>query len=380
MPLHPQKTKNINNLKEMKGIYMTHISYMCMHALRRTAYAALALVVLYAFGFSHFVSAAPTDADLTLGDPRPGETTTYTFDTSGLDTSTSIQCVELDLGLNADGTGTVPGLNTTATLVSGTMFQNAGSWSVDNTASSDHQLRATFSTGEALNASGNVVWGSVDNGTTADTTYYGVFTTYTDDSCSTANETITIQFVYTDGSEVTLTVDPNFSFTVAGVGSGTTVHPGTSTNVVANATSIPFGVVDNLTNAVAAQNLTVSTNASYGYNVYARQTDQNGLTNGNGDSIAAHTGTYASPSAFSGTGTEAFGFTTQDTDIFAANEWAGFVCASACDESDNVVVADSASAVPGGETTLVGYQAGVSTDTPAGNYSTTIVYTAVPTY
>lgn len=315
-------------------------------------------------------SAAPTSASLTLGDSRPGQTTTYTFAASTV-ASTSLKCIEFDIGTSSDGTGAVTGLDTSSSTLSSSTLITAGSWTVSNAASADHKLRITNTTGEAPSASGNVVWGSVVNGSTADTSYFGVFRTYSDDTCSTQVETSTVKFIYTSGQEVSLTVDPSLSFTVAGVAGSTSVN-GTTTTVASTATTVPFGTVTTSANGIAAQDLTVATNANNGYTVYARYTGQ--LTNATSDTITDHGGTHTTPTTFSAAGTEAFGYTTEDTDLsqFQSNLWAGM------QTSNNSVSTRTSSTAS--ETVRVGYQAGIDGATEAGTYTTTVIYTAVPTY
>lgn len=332
---------------------------------------AIVSVAVLALGTTGFVAAAPTSASLTLGDSRPSQTASYTFAASTV-ASTTLRCIELDLGSVDDGTGGVTGLDTSGSTLASSTLITAGNWTVSNAGSAGHTLRITNTTGEAPSASGNVVWGSVVNGSTVDTAYYGVFRTYSDDTCSTQVESTTVQFMYTTGQQVSLTVDPTFSFTVTGVAGSSAVN-GATTTVASTATTVPFGQVTTASNDVAAQDLTISTNASNGYNIYSRYTGQ--LTNGSSDTITDHSGTHTTPTAFSAAGTEAFGYTTNDTDLsqFQTDLWAGM-------ETTNRAVATRTTATSGNETTRVGYQAGIDTATPSGTYTSTVIYTAVPTY
>jgi len=344
-------------------------------------------MLVFAFGFSNIAFAAPTNADLTLGDSRPDQTTTYTFDVATLDTGSSVACVELDLGANSNGSGAITGLDTSgSTLDSNGIVTGT---TVDNGQSANHILRASKATGSAPSASGSVVWGSVVNGSTADTSYFGVFTTYSDQSCSTSIENITVQFIYTNGSTVSLSVDPAFTFTVNAVNTGSDVDSDDTssedTNVTSTATTVPFGTVTSTTNGIAAQDLTINTNAANGYNIYFRQTQA--LTNAASDTIDAVSVpqgtdcTYAVPQLFTAAGNEAFGFTTDDADISSGNYQSNVGASSYCDVTgSNQAVATRATATASTETTRVGYQAGVSTTTEPGTYSNTVIYTAVPTY
>jgi hypothetical protein len=81
---------------------------------------------------------------------------------------------------------------------------------------------------------------------------------------------------------VTAAVDTSFTFTVAGLSGGTTVN-GLLTTGSSTATTIPFGSLIANTASSAAQQLSVSTNASYGFAVTV-QTDQQ-LTSSSGADI-----------------------------------------------------------------------------------------------
>ena len=318
---------------------------------------------------------ALSSSSLLLGDPRPSQTSTYTFSTSGLDTGTTINCIQLDIGTATDGTGDV-GLDLSSiTLDSHTMVANA-SWADASVDGTTDQLRATFATGETPASSGNIVWGGIVNGATEGTTYYGVFETFSNTDCSTGGpvDSATIAFTYKGGELVQLTIDPTLVFTCVGVTSSQAVN-GATTTVASTASGIDHSNnVTFTTNGISAHDLSVDTNASGGYTVYIRHTGQ--LTNGS-DTIANHTGTNAAPTTFPAAGTEAWGYTTEDAtlsptaDRFTSaggNKWAGFTT------SNEEVVTDSATDV------RVGHQVGVAATTPAGTYQTTIIYTVAAVF
>jgi hypothetical protein len=338
---------------------------------------AFTFVFVLAFVYGGIpVAAAPTEAALTLGDSRPEITTTYSFSVNTLDTGSDVACVELDLGANSDGSGAVSGLDTSSSTLSSNSIVTGTT--VSNAEGAAHILRASKATASNPNATGTVVWGAVVNGDTADTGYYGVFSTYSDQSCSSLNESITVQFIYTEGQQVSLTVDPSFSFTVAGVASAATVNSETTT-VTSTSTTVPFGLVTTADNEVAAQDLEIGTNAQNGYFIYMRQTAA--LTNGTSDTIDAVSVdtacSYAAPDTFSTPGTEAFGFTTNDADVSSGN----YIANNWCDVTGTNQVVGTNTAPPAGtDTVRVGYQVGVSAATEPGTYSNTIIYTATPTY
>lgn len=331
------------------------------------------------------IAAVPVKAlnssSLLLGDPRPGQTATYTFTASNFTTATSIQCIDIELNTQADGAGSaVPGITTTSSTLDSSTLITAGNWTVNNAVNS--RLRITNGSGENPNASGNIVFGSVVNGSTEGVTYYAIFTTYTDTSCSAPSggvDATIVAFTYVDGEFVQLTIDPTLTFSLNNVLSGQAVN-GATTTIASTASGINFGnAVTQATNGVSAHDIEVGTNATGGYSVYIRHSAD--LTNGS-DVIAAHSGSNATPSSFPAAGTEAWGYTTEDSNLGngtadrftnPGDEWAGFT-------TTNEVVVDNTSAVPGTETTRVGHQVGIASTTPAGTYQTTIIYTVASTY
>jgi len=335
---------------------------------------ALVAMIMMIFGNVASVTAATlTSASVELGDPRTSTTSTYTTTASGFTTATTIRCVEVALNDQADGAGSIPaGITTTSSTLDSSTLITAGSWTVAN--GTNGTLSITNATGETPATNGNIVWGAVTNGNT-DQTYYALMTTYTDASCTGGNEvdTVTMAFTYKDGTLVSLTIEPTLNFVVNAVASGQLVNSAT-TSILSTATGIDFGTaVTTSANGIAAHDLAVTTNASGGYNVYLRHAAL--LTNGAGDTILNHTGTNAAPTSFPAAGTEAWGYTTEDADLtqFTANTWAGF-------NTTNEQVMTNAAATAGTDTVRVGQQVGIATDTPAGTYSTTIIYTIVATY
>ena len=309
--------------------------------------------------------AVPTSVSLSLGDARVNETSTYTLDMSTVDTTTSLQCIEVDINTSADGTGSVPaGLATTSSSFDGSSLITPASWTVDNT--TNGKLRITNTTGETPSAAGNVVWGAVTNGSSAEVTYYGIISTYTNDDCTGLNESVVVTLTYTNGQLVEVTVDPSLTFDVAGVSSGDATGDDTTT-VASTDGNVPFGSVTTGTNGVAGHDLSVATNASGGFDVFVRHTGAL-LNQSDGTStITDHDGTNAAPTVLDGG--EEFGYHTSGMPQFAAGEYAGFT-------SSNQVVMNESSA----STSRMTYQVGIDGNTEAGTYQTTLIYTVTPTF
>lgn len=346
-----------------------------------------ALLIVLLVWQAQIVSAATlTTASLTLSDPRPNTAAVnYDFQASGV-TTTAIKCIKIEFDTSADGSGGKPaGLDITNAALSGSSdyIPTPASWTVANN-NTTGITTVTFATGEtpASASARNVILTTITNGNTASDDYYMLFSTYNNVDCSTTPvDNVTVGFIYTSGQAVTVSVEGSLAFAVAGVtGNGSDdVNGAVITNGLATtATTIPFGTVTGSTNKVAAQDLTVSTNSSAGYTVYTRYTGQ--LTAGS-NTIDNHTGSNATPSAFSAAGTEAFGYTTEDAtlsgtaDRFTSsggNKWAAF-------STSNAELVYNAAAVSN-QTTRVGFQTGISATTEPGSYTTTVVYTAVPVY
>lgn len=173
---------------------------------------------------------------------------------------------------------------------------------------------------------------------------------------------------------------PLLTFAIGGISSGTTIA-GLTTTVTSNANSIGFGTLtlgDGSPN-VAAQSLTVSTNATGGYVATARH-DQD-LTSQNSDTIATVSGTNASPATF-GTGvtTGRFGYHTTDSSLctgsssrFAADDTYARL------EVSPYEVACSTGPVTS-EVTNILFKLVVGALQPAGDYQSSVTYIATATY
>jgi|AntRauTorckE6833_2_1112554.scaffolds.fasta_scaffold00077_36 hypothetical protein len=322
-------------------------------------------------------AATLSDASLLIGDPRPDATANYTFEAGNFTTTTSLQCIVLELNDTADGSGVVPtGLDSTSASFNSSTLITTGSWTLDS--STNGVLEITNGSGQTPAANGDLVFANVENGSSV-ATYFAIVTTYTDSSCTTTVDSATVAFTYTDGTQVELTIEPTLTFSVNGVADAETVNGSGQTTVTSTGSSIDFDTAATASaNGISAHDLEVATNAAGGYVVYIRHSGQ--LSNGS-DTIENHTGTNLTPSAFSGVGTEAWGYTTEDSTLSGTadrftnpgNLWAGFT-------TNNEPVVENTTAVAGSETTRVGHQVGIANTTPAGTYQATVIYSVVSTY
>ncbi len=341
-----------------------------------TALLALMLAITTVVAnFGAAYAATLTTASLALSDPRPSASSIYTVTANGFTTAQTIGCIEVDLGTASNGTGNAA-TSTASSVLDSQTITGSGTWTVDNTQSAAQKLRAVNATPVVPQASSrSIAFSAVTNGATPNTSYFAVITTYTTNACTTPVDTTTVQFVYTDGQAVTMAVDGTLTFAVAGVASGLAVN-GPNTTVTSTSTTLPFGTVTTAANQIAAQDLTVTTNAGNGYTVFTRYTGQ--LASG-ANNIANHSGTNAAPVVFTAAGTEGFGYTTNDATLsggsparFSSNKWAAFALT-------NAEVAFNGAGITN-DVTRVGLQTGISTATKPGSYATTVVYTATPIY
>lgn len=176
------------------------------------------------------------------------------------------------------------------------------------------------------------------------------------------------------------TAAPSLVVSIAGVNSGVTVG-GLVTTVTSTATGMGFGsltVGDGSPN-IAAQTITVTTNATGGYTSTVQQ--NNDLTSDNSDTIATVSGTNASPAAF-GTGVTMgrFGYHTTDTSLcsgttgrFNVNDTYAALSTTPYEVACSLTTASS-------EQTSLVYKLVIGTLQEAGNYQNVITYITTATY
>lgn len=349
-------------------------------------FGLLCLLTLVSLSFvvAYQVKAATLfTGSVSLSDPRPSQTANYQLTFSNVST-TQINCIAIVFTSAASGSTAGPtGLSATSatldTTASTNYVPNPSGWSKTSPQANIVWLTMSGGTSPASSSSRTVTINTITNGSTAETGYFLRFATYQNTNCTSSPiDSQTIMFIYTNGQSVSLTVDPSLSFTLSAVAAGQSIN-GAATTIATSTTSIPFGTVSSAANAIAAHDATVGTNASAGYTLYIRYTGA--LTSTGGATIDDHTGTNASPASFPAAGTEAFGYTTNDSSLGTGtatrftssnNLYAKFT-------TSNLEVAYNAG--PTASTThRIGYEVGVSNATEAGSYTTTVIYTLTPTY
>lgn len=348
--------------------------------------------VLFNAGFAHAATLARSST--ALSDPRPSQSgVSYTFtggDTGGfVNTSTAIRCIKVVIATTATGTQAPTGFSGASATVNGasTLFNASPSgWTLAksdgaSSAGQNNIFQYTHATGVIpSNGTGRTfILDAITNSSVADTRYWYFLTTYNNVDCSTSPlDNATVEFINTNGSTLSLTVDNTLSFTVNAVASAQSCN-GTTTTQASTATTIPFGTVSSASNGVVCQDLIAATNATNGYTIYARYTAA--PTNPLSQTIAPHAGSNGTPTTFSAAGTESYGYTTDDGTLGTgtANRFTSGGQKWAAMTTSNAELAYEAAGVST-TTYRVGHQVGISTTTAPGTYTTTVIYTCTPVY
>ncbi len=224
------------------------------------------------------------------------------------------------------------------------------------------------------------------------------------DSGFTVADTTTAAVGVIEAVKVTATVDPQISFQILGIASGTSAC-GANTTVSTNPAAVPFGTISISAFSRAAQALSVSTNAANGFTVTAVENDQlgrNGATctgdntgqdcirdSAGDDSAMTHTNADEWANA---TTTKGFAYSLQDvnastTEAFAYNSASGSCAGTDCyrqfadaENSQSPVQIFSSSTVADNQNLYVCYKIVAAATTAAGNYENYITYTATATF
>jgi hypothetical protein len=324
-------------------------------------------------------AAVLTNAKVAETDSRPSAVTSYAFTGSTVTTATTVKCIKVTFSTVASSVITPTGFTAlAATVNASSTLINSSTTGWTNSSPTANTITYTNATGVTPgSATSTFVLDNVTSSSVADTGYYYKLATFNNTDCATSPiDNSIVQFINTNGSTLSLTVDNTLSFTVNAVTSGGTCA-GVTSNATSTATTIPFGTVTAATNGLVCQNLTAATNATNGYTIYIRDTGP--LTNGIAQTFADWTGTNTTPTTFTAPGTEAYGYSTNDTTLgtgstgrFASNKFAA-----------NTTTNSEIAYEPAGLTSTtysIAHQAAVSLTTKPGTYQTTVIYTCTPIY
>jgi hypothetical protein len=193
----------------------------------------------------------------------------------------------------------------------------------------------------------------------------------------TTNELVDVAPTYSAPSLVT--EGAALTFSVAGLNKNTSTA-GIVTDATTTATSTPFGSVPLATDYEAAQRISISTNATEGYQVLQFASSQ--MVNTYGDTVAAVTGTNAAPSGWS-TGCSSgaagcFGYHTTDATLYGGSSRFGATDSyAALSTSPQEIMYSS---IPVSDVQDMVYKMKITNQQPAGDYATSIAYIATPVH
>lgn len=290
-------------------------------------------------------------------------TTTYTFDFTVASTAT-IASIKIQACTTASGTCTVPtGWDESASTLTSTDF--SGSWTVSTATDGELRASATGASSTSAGAAKQIVFGSVQNPTTANEAFFMRITTYTGSNWSTG-PTDTGVVAGSTGAQISVTASVDETLSLC-------IYSGA--NCGAGGTSIALGTLSSSSITTGTHKIEAGTNASSGYVL-----QYNGATltdSGISQTITAIGGTAAASS----TGNEQFGFNAgtysggsgaPGSQYDNTSEYA-FVAGSATTFA-------SASGPTATTTYTLTYGANISTGTEAGSYSTTVTYICTATF
>jgi hypothetical protein len=212
-------------------------------------------------------------------------------------------------------------------------------------------------------------------------------TTYT--AGMAVKEAVNVDVAITDHVTVTASVPSTLNFMISPVATGTVVNGVTTTGGSAT-TTIGFGNLTVGTSSIIGQQLSVTTNANYGYMVTVAQNQD--LTSNSGttihafkDSAASTTAqTWSSPLGTLDTPTTYghLGLTSDDTTLstnqFTSNTWKGLAGVSPMEVMYHTGPVNGATQGKG--TTTVAYRVEISPLQAAGDYTNALTYVATPIY
>jgi hypothetical protein len=345
-------------------------------------------------------AASLSSSSVSLSDPRPSNTSSYTF-TGSTVTSGLIKCVKVVFATAStgevnptgwDGTaGTVTAASSTLVNSSATGWTLATSDGSGASVGADNVWKYTNTTGitPGTLTGATFVMAGITNSSVADTAYYMRINTYNNTDCSSSPvDNAAVEFINTNGSTLSLTIDNTLSFTVNGISATTNcAGSGTGAAQTSTGTTLPFGTVTSASNTYVCQDLTAATNSTNGYTIFARYTAKptNALSQTIADTAA---GSNNAPGTFAGAGTEAYGYTTNDQSLSgsagtgagqASRFFNGTTYKWAAMTSSNAEVGYESAGVTS-TSYRVTHQVGVSLTTFPGTYNTTVIYTCTPVY
>jgi hypothetical protein len=201
--------------------------------------------------------------------------------------------------------------------------------------------------------------------------YYFRLYNLTYDEVVEVADTFSYPSLVTEGAALT--------FAITGISAGTAIA-GITTDATTTPTSVNFGLLPFTADIEAAQRVSVNTNATQGYQVLTYADQQ--LLNSYGEPIPPITGTNATPlgwaTACLSNATGCFGYHSTDATLSASSgRFAPLDSYAAVDTALKEIIYSS---IPISETHDVVYKIKATQNQVAGDYTTSIVYVAVPVH
>ena len=337
----------------------------------------LMLVSLMAFFIPTASAAQITSRKLTLSSSSAAAsnaTTSYTFNFT-VPSSTVLQSFEAQICTTASGTCTTPTgfVNSSSTLSSQpTNLGDASGWTV-STATAGSLRISKSGNAAAPTGSQTVVFGNVQNPTTANQTFYARISTFSAANWTSPVDTGVVAASTASQITVNMTVDESLSFCAGtsitgqncGTISGSTVSLPSGS---ASSTSTGTSVMAAATNAQSGYAISVNgSTLTSGVNTIAALASQTASSTGSAQ-FGLNLRSNSSPSVGSdptGTGTGSY-----NANYGTANQFR-FVT------GDTVA---SAGGATNGNTFTVSYIANITASQPAGTYSSVLTYICTPTF
>ena len=349
---------------------------------RDRASALLLVVVQIVFLISVFGSIASaaqiTARKLTLSSSSAASsnaTTSYTFNFT-LPSSTVLQSLSADICTTASGTCTTPTgfSNSSSTLSSQpTNLGDASGWTVNTATAGSLRLSKSGNTA-APSGSQTIVFGNVQNPTTANQTFYARITTYSAANWTSAVDTGVVAASTANQISITASIDESLTFCTGTSGITTSSCAGATGSTVALGT-----LSASATNSGLSQ-IGVGTNSQSGYVI---------TVNGSTLTSGANTITALSTQAASSTGTKQFGLNLRANStpsVGADPDGSGTATPSANYNTANqyrFVSGDTVASSAGTDLFRrfqVSYIANIDVATAAGAYTTSLSYICTPTF
>jgi hypothetical protein len=210
------------------------------------------------------------------------------------------------------------------------------------------------------------------DGARSNRVYYFRLYNLTYDEAVTPAATFSYPSLVTEGA--------NMNFSINGLNAGTATA-GITTDATTTPTSVSFSNIPFNTDLEAAQRVSITTNATEGYQVL-KYADQQ-LTNTYGDTITPITGSNAIPAGWSASclvnATGCFGYHTADATLDGGSaRFAPTDSYAALDTAPREIMYSSIPTT--GDTNDVIYKLKVTNLQPAGDYTTSLTYIAVPVH